>query len=550
MKSQKDNNGHHLNWPWNIILYVLLVLILNIFSIPILIVLMSQSEKRYGSGFCLSRTRRRISCLLWALLFFFLAFIFFGGFFYQVPMDKSDWDTWDNVLFYLSAPAGLLFSAACIYMTYVGLRDAFFPERSALAKSIRSQLPDPNEAPPVMELFAAVDKDIRENGIWFDRIAVGKEWVLGDEASLLSRIRAVFGRDEVVSHGSGKYRQHTRVVELYILDDRKQAQISTLQNPNELPMLIDCLKLRSPDAVFLPYNQYYNYLHKSAEEWEALEKEYRSRREQRESKTPQVYENQNMILSTSFSGTTSRVTADLVRQTLQEAVEYSQTQDEALFDLTPSQPFQRDGVSYSLMQCAVFGSQLDENRNRIQGLWIYLVLVPVAGPNGRPVRNSMELSCTKEQAEAVLLGWLRGEVPDIRGWAEIDLSGMQVSYTKSQPDKTYPQKLRLISASGTAQSHERFSREDVEIGADGILNGSYKQMDLTLVGGYLWIQVTVDDGKYDSCTVTATRADGDKLRFFKTTCTARQAKCWLIDYYDGNFRPGGSGWKDITSKIK
>ena len=33
-----------------------------------------------------------------------------------------------------------------------------------LAKSIRSQLPYPDEAPPVEELFAMVDRDIQANG--------------------------------------------------------------------------------------------------------------------------------------------------------------------------------------------------------------------------------------------------------------------------------------------------------------------------------------------------------------------------------------------------
>ena len=42
------------------------------------------------------------------------------------------------------------------------------------------------------ELFAIVDKDIRENGQWFDKVAVGKEWVLGDMASYIPRIRVFF----------------------------------------------------------------------------------------------------------------------------------------------------------------------------------------------------------------------------------------------------------------------------------------------------------------------------------------------------------------------
>ena len=398
-----------------------------------------------------------------------------------------------------------------------------------------------------------VDKDIKENGMWFDRVAVGSEWVLGDDVSLLSRIRAVFGRDEIVSHGSGKNRRHTRVVELYIVDDRKQSQISTLRNPKELPMLIDCLKLKVPDALFLPYKQYFEYISKSNDAWETLNREYRRRKAEREfqaAQTVQTQDAQNMTLSTTFAGVTSRVTEDLVRKTLRDAVELAKSQDEAFFDLTPSRPFESDGVCYSLIQCAAFGSQLDENRNRVKGLWIYLVLVPVPGPDGKPVRNSMELSCTQEHAESILLAWLRGEVPDLRNWEEIDLSGMQVRYTKPQDtSNAYPQKLLLIAASGAAQSHERFTREDVEVGADGLTDGSYRQVDLTLPGGYLWIRVTAGDQTDGRFTVTAARADADKLRFFTTKCSDRQAASWLIDYYDGNFRPGGNDWKDITKKM-
>lgn len=557
MENSNAPKRFYLKWPWNVLVYVLLALVLNILSIPVILALNAWNKKQQPDGpeegYCLQRTRRRLSCLLWALLLLFLAVVFLGVFFYQLPMEKSDWDTSDTVIFYISAPVGLLFAAACVYMAYIGIRDAFFPEKSALAKSIRAQLPRPEEAPPVKELFAMVDQDIQKNGIWFDRIAVGREWVFGDEVSLLSRIRAIFDRDEIVSRGSGKNRHHTRVIELYILDDRKHAQISTLRHPKELSMLIDCLKLRAPDALFLPYRQYHSYLSMSDDEWGEVEREYcerKTRREIQTARTAQTHENQSMTLSTTFAGVTSRVTADLIRQTLQDAVELAQYQDEAFFDLTPSRPFERDGVRYSLMQCAVFGSQLDENREPVEGLWIYLVLVPVPGPDGKPVRNSMELSCTQEQAEHILLDWLQEEVPDLRNWAEIDLSGMQVQYTKRQDSaQSYPPKLLLVSASGAAQSHQRFTREDVEVGAEGIMDGSYRQVDLTLPGGYLWIRVIAGDRTDDRCTVTATRADADKLRFFTTKCAARQAASWLVDYYDGSFRPGGSDWKDTTRKM-
>ena len=49
-----------------------------------------------------------------------------------------------------------------IYTAYTSVRDAFWPEKSTLARSIRSQLPYPDGAPGVKELFAMVDKDIQE----------------------------------------------------------------------------------------------------------------------------------------------------------------------------------------------------------------------------------------------------------------------------------------------------------------------------------------------------------------------------------------------------
>ncbi len=66
-----------------------------------------------------------------------------------------------------------------LFLAFLSLRDALFPEKSALAQSIRSQLPYPDEAPGVQELFAMVDRDLKENGQWFGKLGVGREWVLG-----------------------------------------------------------------------------------------------------------------------------------------------------------------------------------------------------------------------------------------------------------------------------------------------------------------------------------------------------------------------------------
>ena len=186
-------------------------------------------------GWCRQRTRGRLSLLLWAALFLALTVVFLGTFLYQLSMDRAYWDTGDYVLFYASCPVGLAFLAACVWAVYTGIRDAFFPEKSKLAKSIRAQLPFPDEAPPVDELFAMVDRDIQENGLWFDRVAVGQEWVLGDSVTHIPRIRAVFGRDEIQRHRSGKTTTTSRIIQVYIIDDRRQVQISDLKIPTSCP---------------------------------------------------------------------------------------------------------------------------------------------------------------------------------------------------------------------------------------------------------------------------------------------------------------------------
>ena len=164
-----------------------------------------------------------------------------------------------------------VFAVVCLVYSvklgYTSLRDALFPAKSALAQSIRSQLPYPEEAPEVEALFDMVDQDIGAHGKWFDRVAVGEQWVFGDMVTAIPRIRAVFGRDEVL-RGSGM--QRARIVQLYILDDRHQVQWTDLRNPRALQELLEYLSLKVPGALFLPYSEYRRYQKMSKEQWQEV----------------------------------------------------------------------------------------------------------------------------------------------------------------------------------------------------------------------------------------------------------------------------------------
>ena len=66
----KEKKGAFLRWPWNVVAYVLLFAVLRLFAIPVVLLLMWVQERNnpHGvrEGYCLSRTRKRLTWLLWA----------------------------------------------------------------------------------------------------------------------------------------------------------------------------------------------------------------------------------------------------------------------------------------------------------------------------------------------------------------------------------------------------------------------------------------------------------------------------------------------------
>ena len=285
---QGSKGGFRLKWPWNWVVCGVFVAatwyFLGIFSLLLAALFLWWQKKRHPDavpqgGYCLDRTRKRLARLLWSVLYLLLAAgggaVFFMGF-GEEKTEISDWAVW-----IVSGGAFVLFAGCFLYETYTDLRDAFCPAKSRLARSIRSQLPYPDEAPPVEELFAMVDKDIEANGQWFDRVAIGKEWVLGDDVSSIARIRGVFARDEIKTHYANGRRQSARIIELYIVDDRRQVQTTGMRKPAELQAAVACLRLRAPEAHFDDHACMARFLDCTEEEWQSRERSFQRRRDQR-----------------------------------------------------------------------------------------------------------------------------------------------------------------------------------------------------------------------------------------------------------------------------
>ena len=259
-----EQKKFYLKWPWNWVVCGVFVVGAGYFigylwsALLAALFLWLQKKRHPGEvpqgGYCLDRTRKRLARLVWSALYLFLAAGCGVVFFMGLGEDKSAWGLKDWAIEIVSGGGFAIFVLCCLYETYTDLRDAFFPAKSRLARSIRSQLPYPDEAPPVEELFAMVDRDIQENGQWFGRVAIGEEWVFGDDVSAISRIRGVFPRDEIEVHYNNGRRQSTRIIELYIVDDRGQVQSTSLRKPGDLQAAVDCLRQRVPGARFAEYS--------------------------------------------------------------------------------------------------------------------------------------------------------------------------------------------------------------------------------------------------------------------------------------------------------
>lgn len=331
----------------------------------------------------------------------------------------------------------------CIYETYTDLRDVFCPEKSRLAKSIRSQLPYPDEAPDVAELFARVDQDIRANGIWFDRVAIGNEWVLGDEAAFIPRIRGVFPRNEMKMRVSGNRSQTYRIVQLWLVDDRKQTQCTDLRSPSELDMAVKCLRLRCPEAFFSEYKKLYDFVGKSEEDWQAMDRDFRARRDAR---LEQIAQRERQGSAPVSDTPKPQETVRLAREALAE-----------------------------------------------------------------------QFAELKEQFQSA-------EESQVQG------------------------RLTLSDSTGVTRDYNSFTRRDVELAAEGLSNGKYTVAVLFFGSRYMYLKAgDQNDGRV---TVNASRLQEGKFRIFETKCTDGQASRWLLEFYEGNFTPDFSQWKDITRKLK
>ena len=439
MSKETVKKRFYLKWPWNVIVFILLAAVLRIFAIPLILLILWWNKKQQPDGpeegYCLQRTRGRLTGLILAAIFIVgggLAIWFFAVA-ETMPYEAEQLKEEISFGYYLIPVAGTGAILAGLFLACRSLRDALYPEKSALAQSIRSQLPYPEEAPPVKELFAMVDQDLEQNGQWCGKLGVGREWVLGDEASSIPRIRGVFSRVERHTRHAGKRTQVTYLYEIWIVDDRRQQQVTSLKSKREVEDAMDCLRRRVPAAVFGEYNsrEYNDLIYAREEEQQyAQERAYRNRAAQFEEQKRREQEQraQNQVLTLPDGSVTSRITWDTIHQLL---LRPDQTGETAPFQLVPGVPFQGQGRTFSRLVCLAGGTAQPAR----------ILMEEFSGTPNVPGQYAWTRNLSAGEAETVLRGWLRGEIPALDGWTCMERSGrtwQPVMERQSRPPSPAP----------------------------------------------------------------------------------------------------------------
>ena len=168
----------------------------------------------------------------------------------------------------------------------------------------------------------------------------------------------MFSRVERHTRHAGKRTQVTYLYEIWIVDDRRQQQVTSLKSKREVEDAMDCLRRRVPAAVFGEYNsrEYNDLIYAKEEEQQyAQERAYRNRAAQFEEQNRREQEQraQNQVLTLPDGSVTSRITWDTIHQLLRQP---DQTGETAPFQLVPGVPFQGQGRTFSRLVCLAGGT--------------------------------------------------------------------------------------------------------------------------------------------------------------------------------------------------
>ncbi len=489
------------------------------------------------NNYCRNRCYAQLKHAAFGIMVFGVSLIIFSGIVFFGFDFGGDVATWVAIIVSpIAALVGLWFAA-------LGFRDAFFPEKSDLAKSIRSQLDNPDDDTPIEELFDMVDMDIAYNGKWFDKLAICSEWVFGDEVMKIERVRGVFNETTSSVNGKGRTRY---TYTLTLVDNRNQQQKTIFTNKNAMMSAYDTLRVLVPEAFCGGEKELDRFVNLSERERVDFETDFRQKRVIRENiENDRKRFPQDIVLYSGDGNATSRVNTDTLKQaqSVLRVGEYLR--------LICTHALTDKHGSFSFLDCVKAESA-------------YYLVCSYENDN-KPL--SFRAFMSEHEALSVLSRFVTDKsIPDVSRWEQLTTRHMTTSKTGEKPVC----ELIITEHNGGSRTFTSFTREDIELALEDVF--SAKTQAVRIACEWLYFIISAKASGDSSLEADASIPVDDMLRHFNTTCDRIQAKRWLLAFYDridsilnsaptqimallhgfypNEALPDITDWKDITKQVQ
>lgn len=375
-----------------------------------------------------------------------------------------------------------------------------YPGRGWLARSLRPYLEESGET-DVLALFRRIDKDMEAHGRQFDSVWVGREWVLGEGAMPIERIRGIF---------SFKTPTGTQPeCNICLVDDRRQVQITSLASESYLNKVYSYLTKLLPRAACGNFRDYINFVGKTDEEMALFNARFLV--DGTREKTDFVFRKNDEI-------PTSLISSDLIRTTV------DRLSPEGQVTLTPCIPL-KSPWGNSTRLCI---RRIEEDK--------FLV---IAHFKGREHNVYTSPSVSHEEAVKMLMDYFeKYEIPDPISWHE-----QPVSVEQNKPWEKY-----VLSID--QHVYKFITYDDVMASWDDLNEGKIRTILLhtpTCQSGYMQVSGSADNYTVEMAGLNST---GEICGYRTHTRYGGHVTHWLYEYYHAyTFPEVGDDWEEITKDL-
>lgn len=405
----------------------------------------------------------------------------------------------DRLFLWIHIPLLVIGSAALIKCCF-NLRNFMYPRRGTLARSLRPYLEDWGTT-DVLDLFSRIDKDMEEHGTQFDSVWVGREWVLGEEAMPIERIRGIFSfKTPTGSHPEWN---------ICLVDDRRHVQITSLASERDMNKVYSHLTKLLPRAACGNFRDYMSFVGKTDEEMVLFNALFLSG--DNDEKTEFVFRGSDGI-------PTSLITPDLIIET----VDCLQPGQQVM--LTPCIPLASPWGNSTSLAC----QRIDDD-----------AFILIAYFKGRERDLYASPVCSRVKTLKALLDYFgTSQVPDPSGW----------EYLTPQVEQDVPKENYLLDVDD--RTYEHITYDDVMASWEDLNEGKCRMIllhTLTCQSGYMQVS-----GSADNYTVEVVGLDSeDQICGYRThTRYGGHVTQWLYDYYHEYKYPElRDDWDDITEEL-